>query len=137
MWSPGCSMVKSAAACAARPLANATAPAPPSRLADALLERRRRRVHDARVGVAVLLQVEVGRRRLRVLEDVAGRLEDRHGARAGVRVGPLAGVDGARVEAEGAGLQLFVSHALHTHSSRNAAMSGVWRASSSRNESWP
>ena len=33
MWSPGVSMVNRAAACAARPLANATAPAPPSRLA--------------------------------------------------------------------------------------------------------
>ena len=32
-WSPGSSSVKSAAACAASPLANATAPAPPSRLA--------------------------------------------------------------------------------------------------------
>ena len=33
MWSPGCSSVKSAAAWAAIPLANATAPLPPSRFA--------------------------------------------------------------------------------------------------------
>ena len=33
MWSPGSSSVNSAAAWAASPLANATAPAPPSRLA--------------------------------------------------------------------------------------------------------
>ena len=33
MWSPGSSSVNSAAACAASPLANATAPAPPSRFA--------------------------------------------------------------------------------------------------------
>ena len=32
-WSPGCSRVKSAPACAAIPLANATPPAPPSRFA--------------------------------------------------------------------------------------------------------
>jgi hypothetical protein len=32
-WSPGESSVKSAAACAAMPLANATAPQPPSRFA--------------------------------------------------------------------------------------------------------
>ena len=65
---------------------------------DALLERRGGRVHDPRVGVAVLLQVEVRGRRLGVLEDVARRLEDRHRARAGVRVGPLAGVHLPRVE---------------------------------------
>ena len=59
---------------------------------DALFERRRRRVHDSRVGVAVFLQVEVGRCRLRVLEDVARRLEDRNRAGAGVRVRPLPGV---------------------------------------------
>ena len=33
MWSPGCSSVKRAAACAAIPLENATAPQPPSRFA--------------------------------------------------------------------------------------------------------
>ena len=67
---------------------------------DALLEHRDRRVHDPRVGVAVLLQVEVRGRALDVLEDVARGLEDRHRARTGVRVGPLAGVDRARVEPE-------------------------------------
>jgi hypothetical protein len=56
----------------------------------ALLEDGHRRVHDARVGVAVFLQVEVRRRGFRILEDVARRLIDRHGTRAGVRVGALA-----------------------------------------------
>ena len=69
-----------------------------------LLEHRDGRVHDARVGVPVLLQVEVRRRRLRVLEHVAGRLEDRHRAGAGVRVGPLPGVQLPGLEAELAGL---------------------------------
>ena len=69
-----------------------------------LLEHGDGRVHDPRVRVAVLLQVEVGRRRLGVFEHVAGGLEDRHRAGAGVRVGPLPGVELARLEAEGAGL---------------------------------
>ena len=66
----------------------------------ALLEHGDRRVHDPRVGVAVLLQVEVRRRRFRVFEHVARRLEDRHGARAGVRVGALACVHLTGVESE-------------------------------------
>ena len=67
---------------------------------DALLEGRDGRVHDPGVGVAVLLEVEVGGRGLRVLEHVAGRLEDRHRSRAGVRVGTLPGVELARLEPE-------------------------------------
>ena len=69
-----------------------------------LLEDGDGRVHDPRVGVAVLLQVEVGGRRLGVLEDVAGRLEDRHRAGAGVGVRALAGVELARLEPERAGV---------------------------------
>src|SRR5262249_53491373 len=61
------------------------------------------RVHDPRVRVPVLLQVEVRRRRFRVFEHVAGRLEDRHRACARVRVGPLPGVQLPCLESEGAG----------------------------------
>ena len=68
-----------------------------------LLEHRGGRVHDARVRVPVLLQVEVGRRRFRVLEHVAGRGENRHRTCARVRVGPLAGVQLPGLEAERAG----------------------------------
>ena len=59
----------------------------------ALLEHGHRRVHDARVGVPVLLEIEVRRRRFRVLEHVARRLIDRHGARAGIRVRTLPGMN--------------------------------------------
>jgi hypothetical protein len=69
-----------------------------------LLEGRDRRVHDAGVGVAELLQVEVRGRRFGILEDVAGRLVDRHRAGAGVRVGALPGVHLAGVEPESARL---------------------------------
>ena len=67
---------------------------------DALLEHCDRRVHDARVRVAVLLQIEVRGRGFRILEHVARRLVDRHGARARVRVRALSRVHLARVEAE-------------------------------------
>ena len=69
----------------------------------ALLEHGHRRVHDPRVGVPVLLQVEVRGGRLRILEHVARGLVDRDGARAGVRVGALAGVHLTRLESEVAG----------------------------------
>ena len=102
------------------------------------LEHRGRRVHDARVGVAVLLEVEVRRRRLRVLEHVAGRLEDRHRAGAGVGVGPLPGVQLPGLEAE----VVVVVHARVGHgdslpAARNSRTSGICRASSSRKQSWP
>ena len=99
-----------------------------------LLEHRGGRVHDARVGVPVLLQVEVRRRRFRVLEHVAGGLEDRHRAGARVRVGPLPGVQLPGLESERAG---FFWLAGHEGSSRNWRMMGVCRASSSRKQSWP
>ena len=70
----------------------------------ALLEHGDRRVHDARVGVAVLLEVEVGGRRFGVLEDVAGRLENRHRAGAGIGIGPLPGVHLPGLEPELTGL---------------------------------
>ena len=66
----------------------------------ALLEDGDRRVHDPRVGVAVLLEVEVRRRRFRILEHVARRLIDRHRARAGVRIRTLARVHLTGFEAE-------------------------------------
>ncbi len=52
---------------------------------EALLERRDGRIHDPAVDVAVLLQVEIRRRRLRVLEDERRGLVDRRRARPGVR----------------------------------------------------
>ena len=103
-WSPGSSSVNNAAACAAIPLANATAADPALEVRNPLLEDRDGRVHDPRVGVAVLLQVEVRPCRLGILEDVARRLEDRHRPRARVRVWPLSGVELARLEPELAGL---------------------------------
>src|SRR5204862_2491156 len=60
-----------------------------------LLERGHGRIHDPAVDVAVLLPVEVRRRRLRVLEDKPRGLVDRRRARPGIRIRPLAGVHGA------------------------------------------
>jgi len=94
---------------------------------DALLEDRDGRVHDPRVRVPVLLQVEVRSRGVGILEHIARRLEDRNGTRAGVRLGSLSRVDRARVEAEL--LRRTLSHA------RKSRTSSVIRASSSRNES--
>ena len=65
-----------------------------------LLEGGGGRVHDPGVDVAVLLQLEQVGGVVRALEDEGGGLVDRHGPGAGVRVRPLAGVDGAGVEAE-------------------------------------
>ena len=65
-----------------------------------LLEDGDGRVHDAGVRVPVLLQVEVRPSRLGIFEHVARRLEDRHGASSGVRVGPLTGVKLPRLESE-------------------------------------
>ena len=67
---------------------------------EALLERGHGRIHDPAVDVAVLLEVEVRGRRLRVLEHECGRLVDGRRARAGVRIGTLAGMHRAGVEPE-------------------------------------
>ena len=67
---------------------------------DALLEHGHRRVHDPRVGIAVLLEVEVCGRRRRILEHVARGLKNRHRTRAGIGVRTLTGVDLAGLEAE-------------------------------------
>ena len=103
----------------------------------ALLEDGDGRVHDPGVRVPVLLKVEVGRSRLGVLEHVAGRLEDRHRAGAGVGVGPLPGVELARLESELARLLGAVALAGHASSLRKRRMIGVCCASSSRKQSWP
>ena len=71
---------------------------------DAFLEHRQRRVHDPRVGIAVLLQVEIRRGRGRVLEDVAGGLKNRHRTRTGIGVRTLTGVNLTGIEAETTGL---------------------------------
>jgi hypothetical protein len=61
---------------------------------DALLEHVVGRVHDARVDVAEFLEREQVRRVIGVLELVRGRLVDRHGDRAGGRIGAPSGVQG-------------------------------------------
>ena len=66
---------------------------------DALLQHRHRRVGDARIDVPGALQVEQGGGVLGVVEHVGRGLVDRHRPRARGRVGPLAGVQGERVEA--------------------------------------
>ena len=73
--------------------------------ADAALERRDpflehgdRRVRDPRVDVPGFLQVEQPRGVVRVAEHVGRRVVDRHRARPGGGVGPLAGVKRKRVE---------------------------------------
>ena len=102
-----------------------------------LLEDGDGRVHDAGVGVPVLLQVEVRRGRFGVLEHVAGRLEDRHRAGSGVRVGPLPGVELPRLESERPGRLGRSRSAVMDGPSRKRRMIGVCRASSSRKQSWP
>ena len=67
---------------------------------EALLERGHGRIHDPAVDVAVLLQIEVRRRRLGVLEHEPRGLVDRRRARAGVRIGTLPGVHRTGVEPE-------------------------------------
>ena len=59
---------------------------------DALLQHGDGRVGDARIDVPGPLQVEQRGRVLGVVEHVGGGLVDRHGARAGGRIGPLAGM---------------------------------------------
>jgi len=78
--------------------------ASPFEVGDALFEDRHRRVHDARIGVAVFLQIEVRRRRLGILEHVTGGLKNRYGARTGVRIRTLSGVHLSRLKSELAGL---------------------------------
>jgi len=72
-----------------------------------LLERGDRRIHDPAVDVPVLLQVEVRRRRLGVLEDEARRLVDGRRAGTGVGIRTLSGVHGTSVESE---LAALVAH---------------------------
>jgi len=67
---------------------------------EALLQHIGRRVHDARVDVAQFLQGEEVGGVFGVAELVARRLVDRHGAAARCRVGRLAGVKLAGVEAK-------------------------------------
>ena len=78
---------------------------------DPLLERRHRRVAEARVDVPVLLQREQVGRVLGVLEHERGRLIDRHRAGTRRRVGAGAGVDRARAHPPVA--VLGVAHPAH------------------------
>ena len=66
-----------------------------------LLQRRRGRVHDARVDVAEPLQVEERGGVRRVLEYVGSGLVDRHRAGAGFGIGPMPGMQGTGGEAKG------------------------------------
>ena len=66
---------------------------------NALLEHRIGRIRDAAVDVARALHVEQRRSVLAVFEHERGRQVDRHGARAGGRVGRGAGMQRERVEA--------------------------------------
>ena len=59
---------------------------------DALFQHSYRGVGDARIDMSGALQIKQRRRMLGVFEDVRGSLIDRHGARAGHRIGPLSGV---------------------------------------------
>ena len=85
--------------CALSPLAVATAPRPPSRLATRSSNDGDGRVGEAAVDVAVLLQGEAGRGVRGVVEDERARLVDRQRAGAGHRVGDVARVDRPRAEA--------------------------------------
>jgi hypothetical protein len=82
------------------PLATASAPVAPFERGHPLLEHGGGRVADARVDVAVLLQLEKLRGLIGAVEDVGGRLVNRHGARAGLGVGHVAGMDHAGLETE-------------------------------------
>ena len=67
---------------------------------DALLQHVRRRVHDARIDVAELLQREQLRGVLGILENERGGLVDRHRAGAGGGIRLVAVMQGAGVESE-------------------------------------
>ena len=69
-----------------------------------LFECGHRRIHDPGVGIAVLLQVKVCGRRLRVLEYVARRLENRHSPCASIGIRALASMQLTGLEAESSGL---------------------------------
>src|SRR5206468_3928007 len=94
-------------------------------------------VHDPRVRVPVLLQVEVRPSRFGVLEHVAGGLEDRHCASSGVRVGPLAGMELPGLESERPRRLGYPVVGGHPRPPRKRRMIGICRASSSRKQSWP
>src|SRR5215469_12866929 len=66
----------------------------------ALFENGECGIHDPRVGVAVLLKIEVRRRRCWIFEHVARGLKNRHRASASIRLRTLAGVNLAGFEPE-------------------------------------
>ena len=67
-------------------------------LGDALLQHRRRRVHDARVDVAGDLEVEQVGAMLGIVERIRGGLVDRHGGRLGRGLGRITVVQRQRFE---------------------------------------
>ena len=95
---------------AACPELTASAPTPPSRLGDALLEDVAGGVHDAGVDVAGFLQREEPGGVIGVLEHVRGGLVDGHGAGAGDRVGLLPGMQLPGGETKGTGDFLWGGH---------------------------
>ena len=85
--------------CAAWPLAMASAADAVFERGHALLQHVRGRIHDARVDVAELLQREQRGGVLGIVEDEGSGLVNRHRAGVGGRVGRVAGVQSAGVEA--------------------------------------
>ena len=69
-------------------------PHPPFHRRHPLLQRVRRRVHDAGIDVPQLLQREQVRRMVRAVELKRRRLINRHGDRAGALIPPPTGMDG-------------------------------------------
>jgi len=66
---------------------------------DALLQHVGGRIHDARIDIALHLQIEEIRAVLGVVKGVTRRLIEWHGDRFGGRIGRIAGVNGKRIEA--------------------------------------
>ena len=98
MWSPAPASVAIARCSAAMPLAVATAPTPPSSAAMRSSSTAVVGLEMRRIDVAGAFEIEQRRRVIGIGEDVGGGLVDRHGARAGRRIGALAGVQAERVE---------------------------------------
>ena len=76
--------------------------APAFQAGDPLFQHRHGRVGQARIDVAIALQIEQRGGVIDIVEDIGGRLIDRRDARAGRRVGRCPGMDGAGLETEGA-----------------------------------
>ena len=100
---------------------------------DALLEARDRRVREAAVDVAVLLQGEAGRGIRGVVEDERARLVDRQRARAAHRIRDVARMDGAGAETPGAVVvRVLVWHPARLQSARRRVARGYTQVGSQK-----